>query len=314
MKTRAVLMESFNDAPHLVEIDMPEPADDQVLVRIHAASVNAFDWKVAEGRFKDMFEYCFPVTIGRDYAGVVEQVGTAVEGVASGDAVVGYTTGRELSAGSYADRILVRDGDCFVSKPAALPFVEAACLPLCGMVAYRCVDAVAPKAGERHLVLGAPGGAGSYAVQLLAARDAHVIASGLAEDEEYLRDLGAAEVVDYRHGVELDEPLDGLVDLVQYRDAFTDLARRLLREGGRAASLHRAADPELLGPLGVTGTNVHSGPDRELLARIVADAADGTLRVPVRRVFPLEDAPHALDVLRDEHARGKFALSLVDPK
>jgi len=254
----------------------------------------------------------FPVTIGRDYAGVVEEVGPAVERVAAGDAVVGYTTGDQLHQGSFAERIVVREDACFVTKPDGLSFVDAACLPLCGMVAYRCVDAIDPKPGETHFVLGGPGGAGSYAVQLLAGRGARVVATGLPEDEEYLRDLGAAEIVGYRGGIDYAGPVDGLVDTIQYKDDFTSLARRLLRPGGRAASLHRAADPELLEPIGVTGTNVHSGPDRELLARIVADAASGSLRVPVRRVFSLAEAPHALEVLRDEHARGKFAISLAD--
>jgi NADPH:quinone reductase-like Zn-dependent oxidoreductase len=312
VSTRAVLIESFDDVPHLATRPLPPLGEDGVLVRIHAASVNAFDWKIAEGRLQNRFEYVFPVTIGRDYAGVVEEVGSAVERVSAGDAVVGYTTGQRLEQGSYAERIVVSEDDCFVPKPDGLSFVEAACLPLCGMVAYRCVDAVDPKPGETHFVLGAPGAAGSYAVQLLAARGAHVVASGLPEDVEYLRDLGAAEVVGYRKGVEYAGPADGLIDTVQYKDAFTELATRLLRPGGRAASLHRAADPELLEPIGVTGTNVHSGPDRDLLARIVADADSGSLRVPVRRVFPFEEAPQALELLRDEHARGKFALSLVN--
>ena len=317
MNGRAVLMESFEDAAHLATVDVPEPVGDQVLIRIHAASVNAFDWKVAEGRFKDNFTYDFPVTLGRDYAGVVVQVGPDVDRVAVGDEVFGYTTGQTLNRGAFGDYICAGQGECFVPKPAELSFVDAACLPLCGMVARRCVDAVAPAPGSRQLVLGGPGGAGSYAVQWLAAAGAHVIATGLPEDDAYLRDLGAAQVIDYREGV-VDtvralhpQGVDGLLDLVSYKPAFLEHVA-LLARGGRAASLHRAADPELLDPLGVTGTNVTSAPDRELLAAIGADAAEGRLRVPVRRVFPLEEAPLALDLLRDEHARGKFALSIAD--
>jgi NADPH:quinone reductase-like Zn-dependent oxidoreductase len=311
VKTRAVLIESFEDSPHLASREVSEPRDGQVLIRVRAASVTAFDCKAAEGRFKDNFEYEFPVTLGRDYAGVVEQVGAGMDGFEPGDAVVGYTTGRQLGRGAYADLIVTGEADCFVAKPDELPFVEAACLPLCGMVAYRCVDAVEPKPGERHLVLGAPGGVGSYAVQLLKAYGTHVIASGLPEDEDYLLDLGADEVIGYRDGVSYPEPLDGLLDLVSYKPEFLEHVR-LLRAGGRAASLHRAADAEALDPLGISGTNVHSGPDAALLTRIAADAASGRLRVPVQRVFPLEDAPRALELLRNEHTRGKFALSMSD--
>jgi NADPH:quinone reductase-like Zn-dependent oxidoreductase len=311
--TRAVLIESFEDEPHLAERALPALADGDVLIRVAASSINAFDWKAAEGRFKEMFEYAFPVTIGRDYAGVVEAVGAGVERVAPGDEVVGYFTGMRLGQGAYAERIAVPDGDCFTAKPEELSFVDAACLPLCAMVAYRCVDAVDPKPGEWHLVLGAPGGVGSYAVQLLAARGAQVIASGHPEDEAYLRDLGAAAVVDHRGGlhdaVRAVRPggIDGLVDLVSYAPELVANAALLVR-GGRVASLHRAASPEALEPLGVVGTNVGSQADTELLARIVADAASGRLRVPVQRTFAFEEAPQALAVLKNEHARGKLAL------
>ncbi|HXH97662.1 MAG TPA: NADP-dependent oxidoreductase, partial [Gaiellaceae bacterium] len=236
MKTRAVLIESFDDTPHLASREVPQPGDDQVLIRVHAASVTAFDWKAAEGRFKDNFEYEFPVTLGRDYAGVVERAGAGVDGFWPGDAVVGYTTGRRLGRGAFAELIVTNEADCFVGKPDELSFVEAACLPLCGMVAYRCVDAVDPKPGEQHLVLGAPGGVGSYAVQLLKGHGARVIATGLPEDEDYLLDLGADEVIDYRDGVSYPEPLDGLLDLVSYKPAFLEHLG-LLRPGGRAASL-----------------------------------------------------------------------------
>jgi len=312
---RAVLIESFGDAPHVGELEVPALADDQVLIRVHAASVNAFDWKAAEGRFKEMFEYVFPVTIGRDYAGVVEQVGAAVGRVARGDAVFGYFTGQRLALGAFAEQIWVDETDCFVAKPSGLSFVDAACLPLCGMVAYRCVDAVEPAPEETHLVLGAPGGVGSYAVQLLAARGAHVIASGLPEDEAYLRDLGAAEVIDYRENLDAEvrarhpDGVRGLVDLVSYQPDFMRHVE-LLVDGGRAASLHRSADPELLEPRGIVGTNVGSFPDPELLARIGSDAAAGRLRVPLQRTFALDEAPQALDLLKNEHARGKIAIAV----
>jgi NADPH:quinone reductase len=317
MRTRAILIESFDDVPHLGEREVPTLAADQVLIRVHASSVNAFDWKAAEGRFKDMFEYEFPVTIGRDYAGVVEQVGSSVERVAVGDAVLGYFTGQRLGRGAFADYVWCGEDECFVAKPESLPFPEAACLPLCGIVGSRCVDAVAPEEGELHLVLGAPGGVGSYCVQWVAARGAHVIASGLPEDEAYLRGLGATEVVDQRGDVvdELrarhPEGIDGLIDLVHYKPAFLEHAA-LLRRGGRVASTHRGADPEGLEPLGVTGTNVGSFPDAELLARIASEAASGKFRTPIRRTFRLEEVPLALDLLKNEHAHGRFVVSVLD--
>jgi NADPH:quinone reductase-like Zn-dependent oxidoreductase len=193
---RAIVIDGFGDPPHLATFPLPELAPGQVLIAVQATSVNAFDWKAADGRFKDSFDYQFPVTIGRDYAGVVSAVGGEVSRVAPGDEVFGYFTGQALHHGSFATHVLAGEDDCFVRRPAGLGAVTAACLPLAGVVALRCVEAVKPAAGDRLLILGAPGGAGSLAVQLAAAAGAHVIASGLAEDEAYLRELGAADVVE----------------------------------------------------------------------------------------------------------------------
>jgi NADPH:quinone reductase len=314
VNTRAVVIEGFDDVPHVEEIAVPELGDDGVLIRVHAASVNVFDWKAAGGMFKDTFDYRFPVTIGRDYAGVVEQVGPAVRRVEPGQAVFGYFTGMTLGSGAFSERIRVAEADCFVAKPEELSFTDATCLPLCGIVAYRLVDAVDPKPGETHLVLGAPGGVGTFAVQLLHARGARVIASGLPEDGPYLRSLGADEVVDYRDGV-VDsvraghpEGIDGLIDVVSYAPQFAANVA-MLHPGARAASTHRSADPETLDPAGITGVNVHSGPDASLLARVGDDAASGALRVFVEQVFPLEEGPAALDQLKTGHTRGKYVLA-----
>jgi NADPH:quinone reductase len=136
-EVRAVVIDGFGDSPHLASVPLPGLAPDEVLVEVQAASVNAFDWKAAEGRFKDSFEYQFPVTIGRDYAGVVRAVGGAVRRVAPGDAVFGYFTGQTLHRGSYASHVWAAEDECFVLRPPELPADVAACLPLAGVVALR---------------------------------------------------------------------------------------------------------------------------------------------------------------------------------
>ncbi len=143
---RAVVIDAFGDPPHLAAFPLPELAPDQVLIEVQAASVNAFDWKAAEGRFRDSFEYKFPVTIGRDYAGVVAAVGSTVTRVSPGAEVFGYFTGQSLHRGSYATHVRVAENECFVPRPAGLDADVAACLPLAGVVALRCVAAVLPGA------------------------------------------------------------------------------------------------------------------------------------------------------------------------
>jgi NADPH:quinone reductase-like Zn-dependent oxidoreductase len=312
---RAVVIDGFGDTPHLASFPLPGLAPDQVLIEVRAASVNAFDWKAADGRFKDAFDYQFPVTIGRDYAGVVAAVGSEVSRVRPGDEVFGYFTGQTLHRGSYATHLCVGEGECFEPRPPDLDAVTAACLPLAGVIALRCVDAVEPARGDRVLILGAPGGVGSLAVQLAVARGAHVIASGRPEDEAYLRDLGAADVIAPGEGLtgevrqRYPEGIQGLVDLVDYRPAFLAHAE-LLVTGGRAASVHRAVDEVAFAERGLRGSNVSSFPDRALLTRLARLAASGDLRVTVTGRYPLDEAVTALADARDRHTRGKLVIEV----
>ncbi|HEX9030696.1 MAG TPA: NADP-dependent oxidoreductase [Streptosporangiaceae bacterium] len=315
---RAVVIDGFDDVPHLAAIAVPGLAPDQVLIAVQAASINAFDWKAAEGRFKDNFDYQFPVTIGRDYAGVVTAVGSAVTRVRPGDEVFGYFTGQTLHRGSYATHVWCGEDECFVPRPDGLAAEVAACLPLCGVVALRCVNAVQAAEGSRVLIVGAPGGAGSFAVQLAAGRGAHVIATGLPEDEEYLRDLGAAEIVEPGDGLidavrsRYPDGLDGLIDMVSYRPVF-EQHLDLLADGGRAASLHRAVDDALFAERGLHGTNVGSMPDRSLLEQLGTLAAQGELRVPISGRYGLDEAVAGLADAKDKHSRGKRVIVLDGP-
>jgi NADPH:quinone reductase-like Zn-dependent oxidoreductase len=314
-RVRAVVIDGYDDPPHLGEFPVPELAADQVLIAVQAASINAFDWKAAEGRFRGSFEYEFPVTIGRDYAGVVAATGDGVNRVRPGDPVFGYFTGQRLHRGSHATHVWCSEDECFVPRPAGLPADVAACLPLAGVIALRCVAAVSPAAGERVLILGAPGGAGSFCVQLAARRGAHVIASGLPEDAGYLRDLGAADVVEPGDGLpdevrsRYPQGLHGLIDLVDYRPAFMQHAG-LLVPGGRAASVHRAVDEEALASRGLRGTNVGSFPDRELLGELAALTAAGDLRVPITGRYTLDEAVTGLADAQRKHSRGKLVIEV----
>ena len=314
-QARAVVIDGHDDPPHLATFPVPGLAPDQVLIEVQAASINAFDWKAAQGRFRDAFVYQFPVTIGRDYAGVVTAVGSTVRRVTAGDPVFGYFTGQRLAPGSYATHVWCGEDECFVPRPPSLAAAEAACLPLAGVVALRCVAAVQP--GRRGA--GAdPRGAGRGAAFLRAAgrpAGAHVIASGLAEDAGYLRGLGAADVVGPGDGLigeiraRWPGGLHGLIDLVNYRTAFMEHAG-LLVPGGRAASVHRAADEEALAARGLSVTNVGSFPDRALLDELASLAAAGDLRVPITGRYTLEEAVTGLEDARSKHSRGKLVIEM----
>ncbi|WP_433380524.1 zinc-binding dehydrogenase [Actinoplanes sp. CA-142083] len=164
------------------------------------------------------------------------------------------------------------------------------------------------------VVVGAPGGVGSLAVQLAAAKGAHVVASGPEEDETYLKDLGATDVVareGFAESVRKLHPdgVDVLIDLVNGGEAFAELLD-LVKPGGRVVSVHRAADPALLEPRNLTGANVMSNPDRDLLDELGRLVAAGTLRVPIQETRPLDDVAQALATAKTKHTRGKTVISM----
>ena len=238
-----------------------------------------------------------------------------VDHLAEDDEVLGHVLwGSTLQDGTFAEYALLR-GDAVLPKPASLDFRAAGALPLAGAAALAAVDAADPKPGEKLLVAGASGGVGSFAVQLAAARGATVIATGLPEDVERLRDLGAADVVDYRQEVAAQvrevagEGVDALIDLVSYDpDTFGSYAAAVRK--GRVASTTNSVVPEALAERGLTGTNVRAEPNRETLARLIEEIERGTLRVDVEQALPLDEAAKGLETFANGHVRGKIVIDV----
>ncbi len=246
---KAFTLDEF-DAPPALRDDIPEPqaASDEVVVRVRASSANPVDSAIAGGALRAMGEYDFPVTLGRDYAGVIEEVGDGVEGFARGDEVFGFVPGMSATVhdGSWAERIAVPT-ERLVRKPDGVALESAGAAGVAGATALAAVDVLEVGEGDAVLVVGATGGVGSFAVQLAARAGATVIAPGRADDGEYLRDLGVAEIIDRDadlvSAVRASHPegVDGLIDVVSYDAETFNAHAEALREGGRAASPVRAA-------------------------------------------------------------------------
>jgi NADPH:quinone reductase-like Zn-dependent oxidoreductase len=312
---RALHVPAAGEQPQLSELPVPEAADGTVLVRVKAAGLNALDNALAAGMMAQLLPHEYPLVLGRDAAGVVEAVGAGVEHVAVGDEVVGHVLlAPPVKAGTIAE-YAVLPAAAVAAKPAGLDFVTAAALPLAGAAATAAVDAVDPQPGQTVLVVGASGGVGSYAVQLLAKRGATVVATGTADDAERLTGLGASSVVDYTAGPVADQVLaahpdgvDALVDLVAY--APDGLPLTAVRKGGKVASTLGAANDEVLGGLGLTGANIMAGPVREVIESLVEQAVAGSLKVDVSTVLPLDQAGAGLATIAGGKARGKIVIEL----
>ena len=168
------------------DLPTPAPADNQVLVRVHASSANPVDNSIAAGMLAQMgVEYEYPVTLGRDYAGVVEHVGRAVSAFKAGDQVFGFLLHANPTArdGAWAELITVTEELSIAPVPDGVDLATAGAAPLAGITAVTAVDALDLSEGDVLLVAGATGGVGSLAVQLAAKAGATIVAPALREDE-----------------------------------------------------------------------------------------------------------------------------------
>jgi NADPH2:quinone reductase len=308
---RAITLDSADTAPALRE-NLPDPTagDNEVLVRVHASSVNPVDNSIATGLLAQMgVQYEYPVILGRDYAGVVEHTGAAVSDYKPGDQVFGFLLHANPTArdGAWGELITVSEDLSIAPVPDGVELATAGAAALAGITAITAVDALELSEGDVLLVAGATGGVGSLAVQLAAKAGATVVAPALPEDEEYLRGLGVSEIVPRDGDVaaavreRFPDGVDALLDVVNYAPGTYDAA---LKDGARIASPTGAAGE------GPGRTMVMAAPTRENLERLGASLGDGTLRVPVQATYQLAQAPEALAALTGEHTQGKLAIEV----
>ncbi|MEV6813259.1 NADP-dependent oxidoreductase [Micromonospora sp. NPDC051296] len=314
---RALHVPAAGEPPRLAELPVPAPGEGQVLVRVQAAGLNAIDTSIASGTMAQMMPHAYPLILGRDAAGVVEAVGPGVDDLAPGQEVFGHVLlAPPIQAGTLADDALL-PAAAVSPRPAGLDVVTAAALPLAGAAASAAVDAVKPQPRETVLVVGASGGVGSFAVQMLASRGVTVLATGTAADTERLTGLGAATVIDYTTAPVVDQiraaypdGIDALIDLVAR--STDQLPLSVLRSGGRVASSLGAVNDDALGAAGLTGTNIMARPTREVLSALAEQALAGTLTVDIDTIVPLEQAADGLNTLANRHTSGKIVVKVSD--
>ena len=308
---RATTLDSPDTQPAVRE-DLPEPtpAENEILVRVQASSVNPVDNSIAAGMLAQMgVEYEYPVILGRDYAGVVEQAGSAVTGYRPGDRVFGFLlhANPTVRDGAWAELVTVTEELSIAAVPDGVDLAVAGAAPLAGITAIAAVDALELSEGDVLLVVGATGGVGSLAVQLAARAGARIVAPALPEDETFLRELGVSDILprdgDVAAAVRdlVPDGVDALLDVVNYAPGTYDAA---LKDGARVASPTGAAGE------GPGRSMVMADPTADNLQRLGALLADGTLRVPVQATYELDQAPEALAALPRQHTQGKLAIKV----
>jgi len=309
---RAFMVPEFGAAGGVGERAIPEPAEGEILVKVRAASVNAMDPVYRSGAFKDYMEHRLPLTPGIDYAGTVTAVGPGVTGVAVGDEVFGEVGKPYVGEGSFAEYVTVASR-LATPRPSSVSPEQAAALPRAGSTALGAIDAVGGAAGDHIAIIGAAGGVGSLAVQIATHRGLRVIAVTTREHADFVRGLGAAEVIDREAGDTLEQlqavAPDGLAGIVDLSDDAAGAAALApaVRAGGRIVGPRARGIEEILGDGPVTGRAVTFAPERA--GELAALAADGALTVPVE-VLPLEEAADAIDRQASRQVRGKLVLAI----
>jgi NADPH:quinone reductase-like Zn-dependent oxidoreductase len=296
---RAVVIHEFGGRDKLSLEDVPEPPllPDGVRIGIRAAGVNPVDWKTREGRQVARFPHLFPVILGWDCAGVVEEVGPAAVGFEPGDEVFAYCRKHFIGEGTYAEQVVVPDS--FVAlKPAGLSFEEAAAVPLAALTANQVLTRrLGLRPGETVLVHAAAGGVGHFAVQLAAMHGAYAIGTASERNHDFVRSLGAVDCLDY-HEDGLPQHVDCVVDTIG-----GETLERSLAIADRVCSIVQ--------PISGPERRYHYvRPDRAELEGLAGMIEGGSLRVELQETFALEDAARAHQVLEEGHVRGKIALTV----
>jgi NADPH:quinone reductase-like Zn-dependent oxidoreductase len=303
---KAVYIERHGGPEELKYGDLPDPVagPGEVLVDIHAASVNGADWKVRAGGSYEPPR--FPHILGRDFSGVVAGTGPGVADFRPGDPVFGVSEAdRE---GCYAEKLAI--GAAIVARePDGLSHVEAAAVALVGLTALVSIeDTLQLRAGETVLIQGGAGGVAAFAVQLAKHIGARVIATTSAANMAYVRGLGADEVIDYRAQdfAEIVSGCDAVLDTVG-----GDVAQRsfaVLKPGGRAAFIASGPQAPASPRADVRSLRPKVARDRAHLERIAALVASGAVKLPEIATFPLSEAAAAMRVSEGRHFRGKLVL------
>ena len=301
---KAIRVNEWGKPVELEDIPQPIPADDEVLVRVRAASINPFDIAVAAGYVS--FMASAPLTLGTDVAGEVVEVGKNVTNFKPGDEVFGAVV---LHSGTFAEYTTPKASELAL-KPKSLDFVYTSAIPLAATAAWQTLFDVAQlQSGERLLIQGAAGSVGMYALQFAKSAGAYVYGTDIPERADFANQLGLDCYVN--HTVERVE------DVVKDVDVVLDLvggphvqeSYNVLKRGGRYVSTLAMQMPqEEPERLGIKSYGFGAQPNSEIMAKFADMADSGTLKVFVNRTFPLAEAAEAMDFRGKTTIPGKVVL------
>ncbi|HEY9768499.1 MAG TPA: NADP-dependent oxidoreductase [Coleofasciculaceae cyanobacterium] len=307
---KAIVINAYGnkDVLNYVDVERPEPKAGEVLVKVHVAAVNPADWKIRDG-MGESFGFKLPLILGGDIAGTIEAVGDGVEIFKQGDTVYGMTL--SSLSGGYAEYAVAK-ADAIVLKPERITFEEAAAIPIAALTAWQAMfDLANLSSGQRILITGASGGVGSMAVQLAKAKGAFVIGTASGKNEQFVRDLGADEFVDYTRQPfeEVIKDMDVVFDTVG-GDTLERAFQTLKKGGFLVRSVQTPSEEEKARELGVEAAWVFCKPSAQQLVEISRLIDEGKLKIHIETVLPLPEVKKAHQLSQSGRTRGKIVLQI----
>jgi len=335
---KAFIIDRYGKGARLRAADMPDPVmrEDDVLVQVHAASVNPVDSKIKSGEFKQLLPYPLPLILGNDVAGVVLKVGARVRRFTAGDEV--YAQPDQDRIGTFAKLIAIKE-ESVAKKPRNLTMEEAASIPLVGLTAWQAlIEKARLKKGQKVFIQAGSGGVGTFAIQLAKHVGATVATTTSTANVSLVRSLGADIVIDYKKD-DFEQVLRDYDVVLNSLDKVTlEKSLRVLKPGGRLISISGPPDPDFARDIGASwmlkvvmralSYGVRAKAKRlqvnysfllmrangDQLAEITALVESGIIRPVVDRVFPFDATDEALAYVEAGRARGKVVVQVRPPE
>ncbi|MGP4071015.1 NADP-dependent oxidoreductase [Piscibacillus sp. B03] len=310
---KAIVMKEYGhkDVLQEQEFEKPTPEEGQVVVKVHATSINPIDWKLREGYLKDMVPFEFPIILGWDVAGVVDEVGEGVTDYQVGDKV--FARPELTNRGTYAEYTVV-DAHLLAKIPENISYEEAAATPLTALTAYQCLfEHGSVKEDDKVLVHAGSGGVGSFAIQLAKNAGAYVATTCSTKNVELVKELGADEVIDYTKQNFEEELSDYDFVLDTLGGDIQEKSYKVLKSGGELASVAAPPEEEKANEHGVKAFFVWLEPKGEQLKEIADQMENGKLKVIIGHRFPLTEQgiQDAHELSETHHAKGKIVINVI---
>lgn len=283
------------------EVEKPTPGENQVLVEVHTATINPFDYKVRRGYMKEMMPLQLPITLGGDFSGVV---------VGENREVFGQSYGFGGGSGAIA-QYLVANLDNIADKPKSINHIEAGALPLVGVSAFQALEQhINLQKGQKILIHGGAGGIGSIAIQLAKHIGAYVATTATGDEVEFVKSLGADEVIDYQSQdfSEILKDYDAVYDTVG--GETTDKSFKVLKKGGVLVSMLGEPNKDLAEEYEVTVIGQNTQTNSKNLSRLSELVDQGVIKPQIDKVFPFDQTREAFEYAETGHPKGKVVIEI----